>query len=195
MTAATATTSTTPVPASNPAAVSVSHPDTGAQPTPLGPPSKAEYRDGMARLAAAVNIITTDGPAGMAGFTASAVCSVTDEPPTLLVCLNRSASVHPVFAANQVLCVNVLAAGHETLSNLFGGKTPMPERFAAAQWRPLLTGAPALTQAQVSFDARVVRQVPVGSHDVLFCEVVAMALGEAQEGLAYFQRAYRGIGR
>lgn len=161
----------------------------------LSPPTKAEYRDGMARLAAAVNIITTDGPAGLAGFTASAVCSVTDEPPTLLVCLNRSASVHPTFAANQVLCVNVLAAGQEALSNLFGGKTPMPERFAAAQWQPLATGAPALTQAQVSFDARVVRQVAVGSHDVLFCEVVAMSLGEAQDGLAYFQRAYRGIVR
>ena len=44
----------------------------------------------MARLGAAVNIITTDGPGGKRGFTASAVCSVTDSPPTLLVCLNRS---------------------------------------------------------------------------------------------------------
>lgn len=54
---------------------------------------KQSFRDAMAQVGAAVNIITTDGPAGRAGFTASAVCSVTDEPPTLLVCLNRSASV------------------------------------------------------------------------------------------------------
>jgi hypothetical protein len=65
----------------------------------------------MSRLGAAVNIVTTDGPAGRAGFTASAVCSVTDEPPTLLVCLNRTASVYPAFEANGVLCVNVLARG------------------------------------------------------------------------------------
>ena len=51
------------------------------------------FRQGMANLGAAVNVITTDGGAGQAGFTASAVCSVTDTPPTLLVCLNRSASV------------------------------------------------------------------------------------------------------
>ncbi len=48
---------------------------------------KASFRDAMAHVGAAVNIITTDGPAGRAGFTASAVCSVTDTPPTLLVCL------------------------------------------------------------------------------------------------------------
>lgn len=54
---------------------------------------KQSFRDAMAHVGAAVNIITTDGPAGRAGFTASAVCSVTDAPPTLLVCLNRSASV------------------------------------------------------------------------------------------------------
>jgi len=51
--------------------------------------SREQFRDAMARLGAAVNIVTTDGTAGRAGFTASAVCSVTDDPPTLLVCLNR----------------------------------------------------------------------------------------------------------
>lgn len=83
---------------------------------------KQEYRDAMACLGSAVNIITTDGPGGRAGFTASAVCSVTDAPPTLLVCLNRSASVHQAFTQNQVLCVNTLADCHESLSGLFGGK-------------------------------------------------------------------------
>ena len=55
------------------------------------------FRQGMSNLGAAVNVITTQGCAGMAGFTASAVCSVTDTPPTLLVCLNRSASVYETF--------------------------------------------------------------------------------------------------
>ena len=67
---------------------------------PGAPLIRQDYRDAMARLAAAVNIITTDGPSGRAGFTATAVCSVTDEPPTLLVCLNRSASAHPIVTAN-----------------------------------------------------------------------------------------------
>jgi flavin reductase len=72
-------------------------------------PDKQTFRDAMACVGAAVNIITTDGPAGLAGFTASAVCSVTDSPPTLLVCLNRGASVWPTFSENRTLCVNTLA--------------------------------------------------------------------------------------
>src|ERR1700704_42673 len=108
---------------------------------------KQAYREAMARLGAAVNVITTDGPAGRAGFTASAVCSVTDEPPTLLICLNRTASVYPTFQANGVLCVNVLAAGQQTLSGIFGGKTPMEDRFAAGRWRTASTGSPVLEAA------------------------------------------------
>ena len=67
-------------------------------PTKLRSLSTVEYREAMSRLGAAVSVITTDGPAGPSGFTASAVCSVTDAPPTLLVCLNRSASASPLSA-------------------------------------------------------------------------------------------------
>lgn len=151
---------------------------------------RAAFRDAMARLGAAVNIVTTDGPAGRAGFTASAVCSVTDSPPTLLVCLNRSASVWPVFRDNRHLCVNTLAAGQETLSTLFGGKTPMAERFAAARWHTLTSGSPLLEGALVSFDCNVTQVVSVATHDILLCDVVALATHQTAHGLAWFDRGY-----
>jgi flavin reductase len=66
------------------------------------------FRDAMAGLGASVNVITTDGVAGMAGCTASAVCAVTDEPPTLLVCINRASRNNAVMRENGRLCVNVL---------------------------------------------------------------------------------------
>ncbi|MDE1996609.1 MAG: flavin reductase, partial [Rhizobiaceae bacterium] len=119
---------------------------------------KSEFRNAMSRMASAVSIVTTNGPAGMAGFAATAVCSVTDSPPTLLVCLNRNASVHPAVTENGVVCVNVLSEGHKELSRLFGGKTPVAERFAAADWSELSTGAPALEDALVSFDCRIVHR-------------------------------------
>jgi flavin reductase len=153
--------------------------------------ARDDYRDAMARLGAAVNIITTDGPAGRAGFTGSAVCSVTDDPPTLLVCLNRAASVYKTFQANGVLCVNTLRGEHESLSRLFGGKTPVEERFQAAEWSTLATGSPRLEGAVVSFDCRVAKVVDVGTHDVFFCEALAVARHEAgTDGLVYFDRAY-----
>ncbi|MGI6245731.1 MAG: flavin reductase [Pseudochelatococcus sp.] len=171
----------------------------GGEARPAAPVSRTDYRDAMARLAAAVTIVTTDGPAGMAGFAATAVCSVTDSPPTLLVCLNRESSAHPAVSGNGVLCVNVLEGRHEALSGLFGGKTPMPRRFEAAAWRRAATGAPMLDDALVSFDCRIVSTCGVGSHDILLCEAVAIAGGDGEgEGdgarpLLYFGRAYCGI--
>jgi flavin reductase len=153
-------------------------------------PSRTDYRDAMARLGAAISVVTTDGEAGRAGFTASAVCSVTDDPPTLLVCLNQAASVYPAFDTNGVLCVNVLGAGQQHLSNLFGGKTPMDQRFDAAQWHSSSTGSPVLEGAVVSFDCRITGRSRVGTHEVLFCEVLSLAVGDTPHGLIYFNRGY-----
>jgi len=152
--------------------------------------TKADFRNAMARLGAAVNIITTDGPAGRAGFTASAVCSVSDEPPSLLVCLNRSASVYETFKSNGVLCVNVLGAGHQDISNLFGGKTSMDERFASATWSQGPSCSPILEDASVSFDCRLSQITEVGTHDILICEVISISIGKQARSLIYFNRQY-----
>jgi len=157
---------------------------------------RQEYREAMARLGAAVNVVTTDGPAGRGGFTASAVCSVTDDPPTLLVCMNRASDRNVVFKTNRVLCVNTLGSDHEDLSAVFGGRTEvMDERFAAGSWFVLKTGAPALHGAVVSFDCRIAQVVEVGTHSVFFCEVERIATGEGHEGLIYFGRAYHRVAR
>ncbi|MET3857779.1 flavin reductase (DIM6/NTAB) family NADH-FMN oxidoreductase RutF [Rhizobium sp. OAE497] len=83
---------------------------------------KSAYRDAMAGLAAAVNIITSNGEAGLAGCTVSAVCSVTDEPPTLLVCINRSSANNEIIRKNGNLCVNVLSAEQKTVAMQFATK-------------------------------------------------------------------------
>ena len=159
------------------------------------PVDKQAYREGMARLGAAVNVITTDGPAGCAGFTASAVCSVTDTPPTLLVCANRANDSYPAMKANGVLCVNTLTGAHEPLSPLFAGLTDhtMAARFEGATWHKLATGAPALDGALAAFDCRIAQIIEVGTHDVFICEVDAVEVGTMHEGLIYYARGYHRI--
>jgi flavin reductase len=152
--------------------------------------SSQDYRDAMAGLGAAVSIVTTDGKAGRAGFTASAICSVTDDPPTLLVCLNRGSSAYASVTGNGVLCVNVLSARHEHLSRLFGGGIPVDQRFAAAAWSTLETGAPGLIDCAVSFDCSIVDVASVGTHDVLFCRVLALRRSDGTDNLIYFARDY-----
>ena len=156
---------------------------------------RTAYRDAMARLGAAVNVITTTGPDGPRGFTASAVCSVTDDPPTLLLCLNRSSDNHDPLKANGILCVNTLAASQEALSPMFAGFTGVSqaERFRNVAWSTLETGAPVLKDAVVSFDCTVADVTEVGTHTVFFCTVQAIQVGPAHEGLIYFGRAYHRI--
>lgn len=148
------------------------------------------FRNGMACLPGAVNIVTTNLGAEKAGFTATAVCSVSDNPPTLLVCLNRSASVHQRFSQATNLVINTLGAGQDALSNVFGGKAPMEERFAQGQWDTLVTGAPILASAAVSFDCKITARQSVATHDVFFCEVLAIKQNDEAGALLYFQRAY-----
>lgn len=154
-----------------------------------------EFRNGMAMLSGAVNVITTGGSEGLAGFTATAVCSVTDQPPTLLVCMNRSSYAHRFFTTNGVLCVNLLGADQQGLSGLFADReVSMEQRFQRAAWRALETGSPALDDALVSFDCRISQIHEVGSHSIFYCEVVQMRQSDPRPGLVYFNRNYHRVG-
>jgi flavin reductase len=155
--------------------------------------SSEAFRNGMACLPGAVNIVTTNVSGDKAGFTATAVCSVSDNPPTLLVCLNRGASVHQSFSQASNLVINTLGAGQDHLSNIFGGKAPMLERFAQGQWGTLVSGAPVLQDAAVSFDCKIVVKRSVATHDVFFCEVLGIKQNEHAGALLYFQRGYHQI--
>lgn len=157
------------------------------------PASIATFRDAMARLGAAVHVVTSQGEAGMTGFTATAVCSVTDTPPTLVVCLNRNASAYTAVIENGVLCVNTLASSQQSVSQVFGGKTPMAERFAQGEWSTLETGSPVLHGAIANFDCRIIEARHVGTHDILICEAVAILSEAESPGLLYIDRAYHSL--
>jgi flavin reductase len=153
------------------------------------------FRDAMSRIGSAVHVVTTDGPAGLAGATMTAITSVTDRPPTLLICLNHTASANPAIKANGVFCVSTLLAGDEALAETFAGRGHLhgEDRFTLGTWSALATGAPALDGARVSIDCRVSHVSEVGSHSVILGEVVAVRLGEPGPALTYMDRHYHGL--
>jgi flavin reductase len=156
--------------------------------------TREEYRDGMARLAAAVNVITSDGPAGRGGFTASAVCSVTDDPPTLLVCVNLSSRQNEILRGNGVLCVNTLGVGQANIAALFSTRdVPIETRYGSGSWSTLETGAPVLDGAVASFDCKIVERLEKGTHAIILCEVQAVKTGGDGQPLVYFGRDYRAM--
>ena len=153
------------------------------------------FRDAMARLGAAVNIVTTDGVAGRYGVTVSAVCSLTDEPPTLLVCINRRSRGLALFRDNAMLCVNILGADHAAVSARFaGGAAAMDDRFGdPADWVATPRGLPALRDAVAALECRIVDAPEIGTHAMLRCEVEDARFADRMDGLIYFGRAYHGV--
>ena len=155
-----------------------------------------DFRNAMSLLTTAVNVITTEGVAGMHGFTAPAVCSVTDTPPTLLVCMNQSSRSHAHFIQNKILSVNVLGAQHENLSNAFASsKFSSEERFKLGSWTTLETGSPVLKDALASFDCEIEQIQQMGTHSIFICKVVAIQQSQQEESLVYFNRAYHHVGQ
>ncbi|MBN3844504.1 flavin reductase [Burkholderia sp. Ac-20349] len=156
---------------------------------------KATFREAMAGLGAAVNVITTDGPGGLAGCTASAVCAVTDDPPTLLVCINRASRNNTVMRENARLCINVLSAEQRDIAMQFATKDLSIEaRFASGAWDRLTTGAPVLRGAVSVLDCEVASVTEVGTHTVFFCEVKAARTTGDLDGLIYFGRGFHRVG-
>jgi flavin reductase len=160
----------------------------------FAPISKERFKAAIAPLAGTVCVVTTDGPGGKAGFTASSVCGVSDDPPTLLVCINRQSSVHNAFVSNQLFCVNVLAASHQSLSRAFAGKTSTDARFAIGDWTASETPLPVLPTAVVSLECEVVRSMDIATHKIIFGRPFAIH-GEAGDPcLIYFRRQYHLLG-
>lgn len=155
-------------------------------------PEQLDFRSAMANLPAAVNVITTDGPAGRCGMTVTAVCSVTDSPPTVLVCVNRNSAMHNVFQSNGRMCVNVLSGDSEDLAMHFAGATgtPMEERFRWDIWDEDGDGVPALRDAHVVLIGRITESRTLGSHSVMFVELDRIRTRAHGDTLVYFQRTF-----
>ena len=148
------------------------------------------FRQGMRYLAAGCSIIASDNGACRAGFTATAVASLTSEPPRLLVCVNRNVFAHSLILERQVLSVNVLNKHQEPLARRFAGMLKgvgSDQKFQEGKWRIGVTGAPVLEDALVSFECRVVEKIAASTHDVFVCDVVGVETSATEnEPLIYF---------
>ncbi len=131
-----------------------------------------QFKSGMRRLASGVSLITTVADGKRHGLVATAVSSVTAEPPSLLVCVNKTASAHAHISSAGIFCVNVLSDAHEAVAARFSSSVDRDKRFAHDDWQSIVTGAPALVGSLVSFDCEVRTVVAYQSHTIFLAEIV-----------------------
>ena len=149
-----------------------------------------QFKLGMRSLAHAVNVVTAAHGGHRYGMAATAVCSATAEPPTVLVCLNRRSATHGGATRSKAFCVNVLRAEDSDLSNLFGGAQSGEGQFKSREWSKLATGSPVLLDALVSFDCRVINKLVHGTHTIFLGQVEQVLFGKKGRPLLYAEGQY-----
>ncbi|MEN2980053.1 flavin reductase family protein [Tistrella bauzanensis] len=167
--------------------------DDATQTAPVAP---AMFRAGLRRLAGGVTIIATGSHGARAGLTATAVMSLTAEPPRLAVAINRNAGAHDLILGQRRFTINLLAADHGHLARLFAGGDPsrMGEaRFDDSLWTTGLTGAPLLAPAAASLDCRLVDSLGFESHTLLVGAVVDVKARDAATALIYHDGCFAGL--
>ncbi|PWR19181.1 flavin reductase family protein [Zavarzinia compransoris] len=138
-----------------------------ADPIPsVAPELITAFKGAMRRLAATVTVISTGDGSERHGMTATAVTSVTTDPPALLICVNKTASLHPVLATGTRFCVNLLKDSHAEVAGAFGGRLQGPERFGTGDWASNAHGVPYLTDAQANLFCRVDALMLYGTHTI-----------------------------
>lgn len=174
-----------------------SAPARAAVPPPKGADALVDaqsFRSAMSRLGGAVTIITSRDGQERAGLTATAVCSVSAQPPRLLVCVNRDVRAHEVIERSGELVVNVLAAAHEGLARRFAGMVEGvcgEARFQAGEWCDGSGAGPVLRDAAASLECKVVETARSGTHSMFLCEVSQVHVPSlSNSSLIYFDRQF-----
>lgn len=154
---------------------------------------RKDFVQAMSRAAATVSVVTTDGPAGRAGVTVSAMTSVSAEgdAPTMLICVNKGGSAAAPILENGCFAINVLDAGQQSIADAFAGRGGVdPQaRFDGLDIETMLTGAPIIS-GLAAFDCDVQAVDLIGTHHVIIGAVRAVRASEAGTPLIYGMRSY-----
>jgi flavin reductase ActVB len=155
------------------------------------PWSQEQFRSAMASWPSGVAVVTThDDTAAPRGFTASSFCSLSMEPPLVLVCLALTADCRAAFEAAPGFAVHVLRSDQEHLAHRFAAKGD--SKFASISTRPGMLGLPLLDGTLARLECRLVDCLPGGDHVILVGEVCAAGVS-AGEPLVYHQRNFAGL--
>jgi flavin reductase (DIM6/NTAB) family NADH-FMN oxidoreductase RutF len=150
------------------------------------------FRGAMRHLAGGVSVITAGRGEDIAGMTVTSVSSLSVDPPTLIVSVNRDASSWPVLKRHGFFGINILAADQLEIAERFSGKGGLKgaERFAGAQWISRRSGVPLLVGALAAIDCAVEETIERHSHAIVIGRVLDIQASGHTAALAYWQGRY-----
>jgi flavin reductase (DIM6/NTAB) family NADH-FMN oxidoreductase RutF len=150
-----------------------------------------DFKQAMRRVASTVNVITVCVGGEPMGITATAMSSLSLDPPSLLICINRTASLHSPLEDVSHFCVNVLHRSQEDIARMFADRSQLALRFASG-WHVECDRPPRLAEAQAAIMCRRIRHFPYGTHSIFVGEVEEMTVRDDVDPLVYVDGRYRG---
>jgi flavin reductase len=151
------------------------------------------FKSAMRRLTSSVSILTTLKGGGFAGMTVTSATSLSADPPSMLVCVNRTASMHGSLGLGQPICVNLLGAGQTEIATRFAGKVAPTERFEEGVWDVADNGVPILRGSQASVIGQIDATFEYGSHTVFVIKVEAIRIGDTFAPLIFGEGRFLGV--
>jgi flavin reductase (DIM6/NTAB) family NADH-FMN oxidoreductase RutF len=151
---------------------------------------RASFKLAMRRFPAAVSVITSADQSRRHGMTATAVTSLSLDPPSLIVCINRATLLHDIMQVGRHFCINVLRRDQAELSSAFSGAIAPDARFALGTWHISTDGVSYLAEAQANIFCRKVAAVPYGTHTIFIGEAEAVNVHDPIEPLIYQDAQY-----
>ncbi|MGF6306206.1 flavin reductase (DIM6/NTAB) family NADH-FMN oxidoreductase RutF [Bradyrhizobium sp. i1.8.4] len=157
----------------------------------------AEFRGAMRHLTGGVSVITAGRGKEISGMTVTSVSSLSVEPPSLIVSINRAASSWPLIARHRVFGINILTADQLDLAERFTGKGGLKgaDRFAGVEWTTRASGVPLLVGALAAIDCEVEEVIERHSHAIVIGRVLDVIASERTAALAYWHGEYVAIDR
>ncbi len=153
--------------------------------------SKDEFRAALSRFISGVTVVTTLGKDNLpAGITVSAFSSLSLDPPLILACIDKRASLHDHLTEGSHFAVNILSEDQQDISRLFASKDE--DRFEVARYRWGVTGAPLLDGSLAYIECRIVHAYPGGDHTIIVGEVESTGLAD-DKPLAYYRGDYANL--
>lgn len=163
----------------------------------FSPPDAVEgLKAAMRHFPSGVTVVTAGRGAARRGITATAFTSVTMEPPTILVCINRNGEAHRAIAEAGHFCVNILREDATEMAQSFAGMTARrgADQFEGFDWCETPGGAPALAKAKAVIRCELCESRDAGSHTIFIAHVAGVTVDPDSAPLLHFDRAFHRLG-
>ena len=152
------------------------------------PISNEDFRSALSRFASGVTIVTTKGSDGQnRGLTVSSFCSLSLNPPLILVCIDQQATIHDHLTEGRFFAVHILNEEQEALSRRFAAKDP--DRFAGLAYKESIEGTPLLDDVLACLECRIVAAYEGGDHTIFIGEVETAVIRD-RKPLLYYRGGY-----